>query len=135
MVTSPIQLAVASCPESLIKIREKVRDTAKKAGLDEELTGQLVLAVDETCSNIIRHGYDNAPDQQIKITILLSADRFETRITDTGPAFDLCAAEERDPDEIRPGGLGIYIIRQVMDEVNYETKESGCNITTLIKKI
>jgi len=54
---------------------------------------------------------------------------------DDGECFDISEAKARNPEDVHPGGLGIYIIKQVMDRVEYDKTDTGHNKTRLIKKL
>lgn len=94
------------------------------------------LAVEEAITNIIVHGYRNESGE-IRIFWKFEKGRAEIQIIDTAPAFDPLSIPEPDiegdMDERRIGGLGVYLIRQLMDEFSYRY-EDGKNIFTLIKK-
>ena len=93
----------------------------------------MVLAVDEACSNVIRHAYGNRTDERILLTFHVDEDRLEICIRDFGPSSDARSFQARDLDDVRPGGLGIHFIRSAMDQVEYENQEGGGMILKLIK--
>ncbi len=130
-----VQLTVRSHPENLKQIRTLIKDTVGSRSVSEQLTGSIILAVDEVCSNIIRHGYNNDTEKQIHLALSASADQLVIEITDRGICFDITRAAPRDPADIKPGGLGVYIIKQVMDHVEYCQTKDGFNQTRLIKKL
>lgn len=131
----PTQLKVKSNKESLALIRKAVSDAGEKAGMDKSVLGQIMLAVDETCSNIIRHTYQSEPEKKIVVNISITADLFTITIKDEGAPFDITSLEPRDITDVKPGGLGVYIIQQVMDSIEYCRTEDGCNQVTLTKKL
>jgi serine/threonine-protein kinase RsbW len=136
-----IRLQMVSDPRYLSGARELVAAVARRLGFGEEGAGQVALAVDEALCNIIRHGYDRRTDRPIWLTL----DPVEAQ---NGPARGLTIVLEdearqvnpddiksRDLDEVRPGGLGVHIIRQVMDEVRYERREGAGMRLTMTKRI
>ena len=133
MVCPPLHLTAATRPEGLEQIRKLVKKSAGIIRLQENVTASLILAVDEVFSNIIRHGYKKDLNRQIELSIVLENKNFQIEIIDDGVSFDLSAAQPKNPNDLQPGGLGIYIIKQVMDEIKYSTDDSGRNKTTLIK--
>ena len=135
MEYTPFHLNVKSHPESLKRIRTLVTDAVLGFGVPDKETASIILAVDEVCSNIIRHGYGNDASQEISVTVFPQADELVIQIFDSGVPFDINTAAPRDPTEIKPGGLGIYIIKQVMDRVEYGKTKAGLNRTRLIKKL
>ncbi|WP_072715838.1 ATP-binding protein [Rhodothermus profundi] len=129
-------LRIPSATRYLQTVRRFVERHARAAGLSEEAIEQLKLAVDEACTNIIKHAYKGRPDRPIDIAVLIEPDRFIVRIRDQGEAFD--PAHYRAPDlptlirQRQGGGLGVRLIRQLMDEVTYQSR-GAYNEVRLIK--
>jgi serine/threonine-protein kinase RsbW len=102
---------------------------------DEEIL-DTQLAVEEAVTNVIVHGYAGTTGQ-IAITCRTTGELAEVRIEDTSPAFDPLSIPEpditKDIDDRKIGGLGIFLIRQVMDDIIYRY-EDGKNILVLVKK-
>ena len=94
----------------------------------------VVLAVDEACSNIIKHAYDNDNEQTILINCTMFDNRLELRLRDFGKKANLDEIQPRNLDDIRPGGLGVHLIRTVMDKVVYENDEKQGNHLLMVKK-
>lgn len=87
------------------------------------------MAVDEACTNIIRHCYEGRCDRPIELTCTLAEDRLVVTLRDEGVPFDPGQVPPRDLDEVRPGGLGLPLIRRIMDEVDYRPgAESGTEL-------
>ena len=105
------------------------------SGFTEEAILDTQLAVEEAITNVIVHGYKE-PGGEVVITCHVNSDRVEVEIADTAPRFDPLSMPVPDLDgsieERRIGGLGVFLIRQVMDEVSYRY-ENGKNILVLIK--
>jgi serine phosphatase RsbU (regulator of sigma subunit)/anti-sigma regulatory factor (Ser/Thr protein kinase)/transposase len=123
--------------EKLSEIRECVRYNLEGTAFRErELTG-ILLAIEEACTNVIRHAYLYAPGT-IGLKMRILSDRAVFVITDNGRAFDFDAADEPDLDRYvetsRKGGLGLYLIRKIMDSVEYQSR-AGQNSLTLMKKM
>lgn len=130
-----IHLKVVSHPENLEHIRTVVADITSKANLSEKDSSSVILAVDEACSNIIKHSYKNDYTQEIDLTILVEKDALRISIIDKGIKFDISSVESRDINAVKPGGLGIYIIKQIMDTLEYSRNEEGVNKIKMIKKL
>jgi len=133
MQLKPVHLSIVSHPENLKSIRKILKDIMSKTSLSKEDSGCVILAVDEACSNIIRHGYKNDYEQKIDLTIKLKTNLLTISILDNGIRFDKDSIKDRDIDEIKPGGLGIYIITQVMDQVEYIRTSDGFNKIKMVK--
>jgi serine phosphatase RsbU (regulator of sigma subunit)/anti-sigma regulatory factor (Ser/Thr protein kinase)/transposase len=135
--TRELQFTFNAKEERLGEIRETVRENLEGTAFRErELTG-ILLAIEEACTNVIRHAYLYAPGTiGLKMSIL--SDRAIFVITDNGRAFDFDSADAPDLDRYvetsRKGGLGLYLIRKIMDSVEYQSRP-GENRLTLMKKM
>lgn len=148
--TPHLILQVQSNPLFLSGVREMVSNVAKRLGFADESCSQMALAVDEALCNVIRHGYQKAPDKPIWLTLYalggvgtpdtLAAGQpnpvsaLKIVIEDEAQQVDLAKIKSRDLDDIRPGGLGVHIIREVMDEVSYEHRKPSGMRLTMVKK-
>lgn len=116
---------VPSTTGELHRLRGVVEREAVRVGFDPETAFRMSLAVDEACSNIIRHSYRNNPAEQFTVEITVDDDHFIIHLIDHGTTYDPSNAGHFDRDAylnaMRPGGLGLHIIRMVMDDVSYET--------------
>ena len=124
--------------DSLALIGEFIRGMAQKAGLGNFAAYTVEMAVDEACSNIIEHAYGGEDRGEILFTCKVNKQGLTIILEDFGKPFD--PEIIGDPDvsgslEDRPThGLGLYFIRQWMDEVDFEFKEKSGNRLTLFKK-
>ncbi len=137
---SPPQLSieVASDPSLLCGVRELVNRLARTIGFSEIQSSQVALAVDEALANVIRHGYDNRTDARIWLSIWTLAPNehgpgLRVIIEDQARQVDPATIKSRELDDIRPGGLGVHIIREVMDETRYE-KRNGAGMRLTLEK-
>ena len=114
-----------------------VVDAAEQAGLDETAIFHCQIAVDEACTNVIEHGYEGEDRGQIEVLCYVSPGQLRIELVDQAPPFDVTQApvpELNKPlEEASIGGLGIYFIRKMMDEVKYEHTDRA-NRLTLIKR-
>jgi len=129
--TKKINLSAES--KNLIKVRDFIVKYGKKMGLVPKQVSEVKLAVDEAVSNIIRHAYGGRKGNfQIEIERLESA--VEIQIVDQGVEFDWNAVLEPDlykyVETRRKGGLGIWLIKKLIDEVEYKRVEEN-NILTM----
>lgn len=131
-----LDLDVAARPAQLKRIREAVRSSLDGCGCSAKSTGDIVLAIDEACQNIIRHAYDGGPDDRIVIEIDREGDRLIFRLIDFAPRIDPETVRPRDLDDVRPGGLGTHFIRNVMDETEFLEPPSGRgNLLRMVRRI
>jgi serine/threonine-protein kinase RsbW len=123
--------------KNLAEIREFVERAATELGVDEGIVDEMVLAVDEAATNIILHGYELGGGM-IEMEIRRDGDALQIALRDEGTPFDPTCFPAPDlhlPLEMRtPGGMGIHLMRLVVDEVNYCTTPQGRNELTLVKR-
>ena len=94
-----------------------------------------VLIIDEACQNIIRHGYGGDSDQWIEIEIALEEFGLVIILRDYADPVDEPRVQPRDLDDVRPGGLGVHFMREIMDEIGYLPSEGDYgNILRMVKK-
>lgn len=122
-------------------VRRNVISTLQDIACAENEIDRLVLAVNEACMNVIQHGYgengcgDNGSGEII-LEILVDSDEAVFRITDYAATVDPAKIKSRDLDDIRPGGLGVHFINEVMDKVEFIKPSAGTgNILELRKRI
>lgn len=111
---------------------------SRKAGWPERLHEQLILSCDELLTNTISYGFPQGGDHFITLSVTADASFVEVRLEDGGVPFNPLAQPEPDLtlslEERGVGGLGIFFVTQLMDEVVYERTESG-NVIILRKMI
>jgi phosphoserine phosphatase RsbU/P len=120
-----------------LKIVRRLVDAAgRAAGASAEWSGELALAVDEACQNIIRHGYQNCPDGRIELSIRQRRDALEVELIDYAPKIGAEACKGRPLEQLRPGGLGMHFIRGLTDDVQFRAAPAGAgNRLVLVKKL
>jgi anti-sigma regulatory factor (Ser/Thr protein kinase) len=131
------QVVLFSQPRFLAAARAAVANFAQRLGFREIACGQISLAVDEALCNIINHGYDRRPDGRIWLNLWAvesDAPGVRIMIEDRCRQVDPESIQSRDLDDIRPGGLGVYIIREIMDSVVYEKRDGGGMRLTMTKQ-
>lgn len=132
------ELSLWAEPSDLATIRHFVQQTGHDLGLEEASIYALELAVDEACTNVIMHAY-NARGGQLEIKIDTAGDWVEVVIRDWGKAFDPDSIPVPDvaaPLEQRPlGGVGLFLMRQIMDRVDFQFCETEGNTLTMAKKL
>ncbi len=106
-------------PAQLQAIRRLVKATALQAGGPEEWADELVLAVDEACQNIIRHGYKGRRGGRIELSIRREPKALTVELLDFAPPVKQDECRGRKLNELRPGGLGTHFMRTLTDRVQY----------------
>ena len=129
-----VSVTLHSNPKFLPLVRSLADEGAAMAGFDDAERHGIVLAVTEAHTNVIRHVYGGATDRRIDVLLHNQAqhvshgDRGLRRVRESG--------QDRVPpglDEVRPGGLGVHLIKSTMDEVRYRKNAHGGTTLTLIK--
>lgn len=135
---SHMKLEMLSQPRFLAAARSMVLHFAQRLGFAEGACGQISLAVDEALCNVINHGYERRDDGRIWVNLWAldggDAPGLRIVIEDRARQVDPAVIKPRNLDEIRPGGLGVHIIREVMDEARYEKREGGGMRLTMVKR-
>ncbi|MEX0600702.1 MAG: ATP-binding protein [Rhodothermales bacterium] len=126
MSRSVYTLSIPSSTSHLSEVREFVAGHAREADFGEDDVEQFKIAVDEACTNIIKHAYNGDVDRQIDLAIIVDEDRFTVRIRDEGHSFRPRMYTEPDifkfAESRRAGGFGVHIMRRLMDRVEYSSK-------------
>jgi len=130
-------LKVSSSSENLETIREFINDIARHAGFDSDSASQIELAVDEACTNVIKHAHKFNQDKSLELSVQLDSDKMEIIISDNGTGFDITRVSKPDLEkyihEAKKGGLGIHLMRSLMDEVQFTFNPGKRNQVSLIK--
>jgi len=133
------QLKVKSRTENLSEIRDFVSGNARTADIPEATVENIILAVDEACTNIIKHAYNLSPEGEIIIKIEYDEEKFMVTIIDYGKSFEPDRVPLPDLQkyyrEHRVGGLGMYLMKSLMDDVEYISVPGEYNQVLLSKNI
>jgi serine/threonine-protein kinase RsbW len=133
------ELNISGVTENLEVIRNFIRDLSQKAGFGKEEEDEIVLAVDEACTNAIKHAYQYDGRRKITIKTVIFNEGIEIVITDKGQGFDIEKLPKPDLEayahKAKKGGLGIHLMRTLMDEVKYDFKPGKKNSVTLVKML
>ena len=122
-----LHLEFFSRPGYLAVIRRMVEGLCGRMGYTPDESSQICLAIDEALCNVIRHGYDSRSDGRIRLSIHEREHdgRLEFVIEDDAPQVDLDTIRSRELEDVRPGGLGVHLINEIMDDVTYEHRDGG----------
>jgi len=112
-------------------VEEKVTEYAQKAGFDEDTASQIAMVSREAAANAVLHGNKKDPNKRVKARFTLTPDSLLIQIADEGTGFN--PADVPDPLSpeglLRPSGRGIFLMRAIMDEVNFRELSPGTEIT------
>src|SRR5579859_1858580 len=132
------RLEVEAEEVELLTIKDFVQRNCDAAGCTPKETSNIKLALDEACSNIIRHAYRDMPKGKIALEMGIGYKDLRIKVTDFGKSFDFRKAKDPDLNQYvdigRKGGLGIWLIKRIMDRVDYRSHD-GQNDLILYKKL
>ena len=125
--------------ENLKGVRDFIRGSLKENSVPDLQISELVLALDEMCSNLMIHAHQCKPEDLFELHIIIEkGNPLVFEIIDDGTAFDINQFIEPDlgnlVHEKRKGGLGIRLVKSIMDKIEYQNR-SGKNICRLIKNV
>jgi serine/threonine-protein kinase RsbW len=133
------QLSIKSSLESLKIIREFISEFCIKRNIKKSSIDKIVLAVDEACSNIIKHAYQLDESGIINIKLSLEDSTLKIEIEDYGQPFKNSNVNEPNINdyykEHKKGGWGLYLIKKIMNFVSYNRTNDGKNYLVLIKNV
>ena len=133
------EIVIPNDTQQLAYVRDMVQDVVGESAFPAEEMNRITLAVDEAVTNIMEHAYENDLEGELEIELILEADntRFEVIIRDSGTSFDPNEIQLPDLQEhVQSGrrhGLGIFLIRRIMDEVHYDYTHGIRNELRMIK--
>lgn len=133
------QYKISCSLENLKGIRDFIRKSLRSHVTSDVELNEIILALDEMCSNLIIHAHQCNPDHHLELNIQVpEKGKLVFEIMDDGVMFDINRFHEPAIDNLihdkRKGGLGIRLVKSIMDEVHYSTR-SGRNVCTLSKKV
>ncbi len=125
--------------ENLKDVRDFIRGSLKNHPIPDLEISQIVLALDEMCSNLIIHAHHCNPDDLFELTIHVEKDKpLVIELIDDGTVFDIneftTPAIDNIIHEKRKGGLGIRLVKSIMDKIEYK-KYKGRNVCRLVKSV
>lgn len=129
-------LTVQAERENLAVLRDFVCARLRAAGVPTNVSDDVIQAVDEAACNIITHGYRGAPGP-IMLELVCDGGTITARLTDQAPLFDPTrlppAKKDRPPEERAAGGMGVLLMRAMVDSISYRVTADGSNELTLQK--
>ena len=127
------QITRAAELEQLSLFRDFISDCCGRHQVPNETVFDLKLAVDEACTNIIMHGYKDMDPGSIILSFRIEPDRILVQVTDFGHVFEPADAPKPDVEaaleDRELGGMGLYLIYQTMDNIDYQSSEDGNTLT------
>ena len=131
------RLVVTNNTKHLTVVRDFLSRLVHKSALSKDYENKIILAVDEAVTNVIEHGYSCKSEGSIEIDVISNPEFFKIMIRDSGKVFNPTPTPPLDvQDHVNQGrkkGLGIFLMRQIMDEVRYTFRDGVKNELTLVK--
>lgn len=125
-----------SCPTELCSIRKSMTDVCCELDFSEKDTNAIVLAIDEACTNIIRYAYEECADGEILIEVSSNSRQAIFRLHDHAKKVTNECIKLRPTSPLEPGGLGIMLMKTVMDSVDFvHTVDCPGNILEMKKDL
>lgn len=115
---------VTSDPANLAPVRHELEAFSRACGFDEAARGEIVLCVNEAMTNITRHAYDGATDQPIELSATFADGMLRITLRDWGAGVKPRTCDAR-RDPLRPGGVGMLCLKQLMDRIAFMPQPDG----------
>ena len=132
-MNNSVVVTIPSHPKYLSVVRDITAGIGKVNGLADSIIGDIKLAVDEACSNVMKHAYKGETDKKILLKYKVTKRSFKLTIEDKGTKVNMENMKGRDLEDIKPGGLGIHFIKRVFDVFELDDKKKSGNRLILIK--
>lgn len=123
---------LSASSEVLSPFRKELRHILGEEGWEKKATDEILLAVDEALTNVIRHAYQGKPGKMM-VSISTTDDKIEIVLEDQGRKFDPTQVPTPELPCHKPGGLGVHFIRAIMDQMIYDVQNPTGNRLRLIK--
>jgi serine/threonine-protein kinase RsbW len=144
--TGKLNIQAPSNGSYLAYIRTLVADLARKVGFPDDEVAKIEMAVDEACSNVVKHAYNTKNewcwqhrDPEIRLDVRTENDQLIIEINDHGQRFDFATYRPDNLDDrlraMQTSGYGLHIMRQLMDEVQFSTNATTGNTLRLVKHL
>jgi serine/threonine-protein kinase RsbW len=115
-------------PESVPLIRARVQEVARAVGFAEPAVRDVLIAVSEAATNALKYGSPRGAADTILVAWRVAPDRLILQVRDCGCGFDPLAVPLPVPEQLQEGGMGVYFIRALMDEVSFEHDGTGMTV-------
>lgn len=132
--TRRVELNITSDPANLGPARHAIEALCAACGFDDKSTGEVGLVVNEALANVTRHAYGGAIDRPIRIIGQCPDDELQITIRDWGSGESPIVLPDAPHDPLKPGGIGLICLRQLMDQTIFTPQEDGMLLTMMRKR-
>lgn len=117
-----IQIEIPSLSENIRMIESFIDNAKERFRLNDDIYGNIMIAVTEAVNNAIKHGNQNNPKLNVALSLLLEKDLIKFRVEDEGRGFDYHhLPDPTAPENLeKPGGRGIFLMKHLSDEVEFQ---------------
>jgi serine/threonine-protein kinase RsbW len=129
-----IRIKIPSDPKYVSTVRAMVEDLARKSGFDKTKIEDLKLAINEALANVILHAYSGLKNKVIFLYIIVHPNLLEIIIKDFGKKLDIRNLRSRDLMDFKEDGLGVFLIKNMVDEVIYTSQSVGTELKLVKNK-
>jgi anti-sigma regulatory factor (Ser/Thr protein kinase) len=131
-----VELSIRNDLAGIAAVRDRLDEIASETEIPFRVLMQLQVAMDEVLSNVVKYAWPDGGTHELRVRVTVRSDRVELDVYDDGRPYDPRATPLPEPPpegtRRRPRGVGIHMVRQLVDRFEYE-RIDGCNHTTLIK--
>lgn len=127
------ELLIESRVEEIARAREWLSERARVEGFEDKDVNNIGLAMSEACANVIKHAYGEQPGNPIKLRLAIDTSRLILSICDQGEKYDPDSYTPPDLSKPQDGGYGVFLIRNLMDEVHYDSSSERGTSLTLVR--
>ena len=128
-------ITIPSHPKYLCVVRAAAARIAETGGFSDAARDEITRGIDEACSNVIKYAYKGENTKRIVVKFKVTENQFKVTIDDTGIKADVEVLKGRNLDDVRPGGLGMHLIKRAFDISSFDKKKKKGNRLTLIRHI
>ncbi len=126
-------LIIDSDSAKLKEVRAEIGKCLRASGFQDKPLEEMLVAVGEGAANAIRHAYQGEKGHEVRITYQDHPDRIVIRIRDFGKKIDLTKIKEPKLPPTEPNGLGIYFMKTILDDLQYNTEHTAGNEVIMTK--
>lgn len=130
-----VELRIPAHSRYLLLPRLSLAGIAPIAQLDEEVLADLKLAVTEACANAVKHAYPDDAEGDVRVRVEVTPEALTIEVADQGQGIRRDEVEEWDPDRMREEGMGLSIIRAVVDELDIDSAPGKGTVVRLVKRL
>lgn len=135
MTPRTVELVFPAHARYLVLARLSLAGVAPVARLDADQLADLKLAVTETCANAVRHAYPDDAGGDVRVTIDIDEDAITVEVADAGAGMDVAGLQEWQPGALREQGMGLSIVRAIVDELSIDSAPAGGTVVRFSKRL